>query len=76
MMPNTGEAQSVIVPLLYDTNSNTTTLAEHRTVQAQPPANQAISNMLKRFSEFNSKPNDCSLYPSVKELLTNLVIPM
>ncbi|XP_074645605.1 mediator of RNA polymerase II transcription subunit 14-like isoform X2 [Tubulanus polymorphus] len=72
-----GDAQTVIVPLLYDTNTNITSLAEQRNPQAPaPPANIAISNMLKRFAEFNPKMNECSLYPAVRELLANLVIPM
>ena len=76
-VPPGGEAQTIVIPILYDT-SNITQMAEQRSAGAPPPTQSsiAVSNMLKRFSDFNSQSSECSILPAVRELMTNLVIPM
>lgn len=73
------EPQTVVLPIVYDVSSNTTQLADRQ----PPPANMAptsatsiISNVLKRFAEFNTKPGECSIFPAIRELMTNLIIPI
>lgn len=66
--------QTIIVPVLYDINTNNTQMMEVMSTNTQ--ANMAINNMFKRFAEFNPKPVDCSIYPAIRELLSNLVVPM
>ena len=73
----TSESQTTIfVPILHDMNTNMT---QYYHDQRQPPpsnpATQAIMDMFKRFHSYNAKPNECSLYPAVRELLSNLQIP-
>ena len=76
--PPSNEPATVIVPLLYDTNTSIIQLAELRTVQPQSPVNIAISQMLKRFFEFNAQKvqqGECLLHAAVRELMANLVVP-
>ncbi|KAI0224052.1 Mediator of RNA polymerase II transcription subunit 14 [Lamellibrachia satsuma] len=69
------ESQNIVIPILYDHTMNTTQMLEQRPSEPTQ-ANLAVSNMLKRFAEFNPNPNGCSIFPAMRELLTNLVVPM
>ena len=42
----------------------------------QTPAMAAVASMLQRFSQMHHNPNECAIYPAVRELMTNLVIPV
>ncbi|KAK2192083.1 hypothetical protein NP493_39g02007 [Ridgeia piscesae] len=74
-MPPGVEPQNIVIPILYDHSMNTTQVMEQRS-QELSQSTVAVSNMLKRFIEFNPNPNGCSIYPALRELLTNLVVPM
>ncbi|GAB1598926.1 mediator of RNA polymerase II transcription subunit 14-like [Argonauta hians] len=78
MLPSNTEPQSVIVPLIYDIAANTIQLVEARlpAAQAHTPAQMAIVAMLRRFAELHQNPTECAIFPSVRELMTNLVIPI
>ncbi|KAF4526396.1 hypothetical protein B566_EDAN012686 [Ephemera danica] len=68
------ESPSLVLPLVYDMHSNLTQLAEKR--DAGPsPATTAANLQLKRFSEYNPAPDQCSLFPAVRDLLANLTLP-
>ena len=41
---------------------------------AQSPAAVAVSNLLKRFHDFNKLNDQCSIFPAVRELLMNLTL--
>ncbi|XP_055926040.1 mediator of RNA polymerase II transcription subunit 14-like isoform X1 [Argiope bruennichi] len=73
------EPQSVVFAAVYDIKMNTTTVPDNRR-DAMPisPTDPVyiITNMLKRFAEYNPNPNECSIYPAIRELLTNLVVPI
>ena len=77
-VPAGSEAQTVILPILYDMLTNTTSLADRIPPQSQQfsQAHHAVTNMLKRFQEFNHEQNRCSIAPSIQELLCNLVVPV
>lgn len=60
--------------MVYDLNTNITQLAEKRE-QVQSPAVIAASALLRRFSEYGAQHVQCSLFPAVRDLLTNLQIP-
>ncbi|RUS87452.1 hypothetical protein EGW08_004768 [Elysia chlorotica] len=66
--------QSIVVPLMYDIERNTLGRVE----KPNTPAMQAVSTMLSRFAEHyqQSHVNECAILPAVKELLTNLVLPV
>jgi len=63
------------VPILYNTSGNVTTMMFDQKSQLQPsqPA-VAVSNLLKRFHDFNKLSDQCSIFPAVRELLMNLTI--
>lgn len=69
---------SLVLPLVYDTATNITQLAEKRD---HPSSTTSVSNHMKRFAEyFNmSHSNDnqikCSIFPAVQDLITNLTLP-
>lgn len=66
--------QTITIPLLYNIHENTITLVEKG--PTLPNANlQHVSQQLKRFMERFHPNTDCAIYPAVRELLTNLVLP-
>ncbi|XP_023219267.1 mediator of RNA polymerase II transcription subunit 14-like [Centruroides sculpturatus] len=77
-LPAGVEPQTLVVPIVYDMNSNTTQLADRRDPASLSPTApiSIIRNTLKRFSDYNPQPTECSIYPAIRELLTNLVIPI
>lgn len=77
-IPPGTDSQTIVIPILYDIANNVTQMAEQRSPGAPPPtqASVAVNNMLKRFTEYASKPSECSILPAVRELMTNLVVPM
>lgn len=64
----------LVLPLVHDIMSNTTQLAERHELTSSSP-HVVVINTLKRFAEFNPNPSECSIFPCVRELVTNLVIP-
>lgn len=60
--------------MVYDLTSNITQLVERRE-QVQSPAMNAASALLRRFTEFSVQHGQCSLFPAVLDLLTNLQLP-
>ncbi|XP_055842956.1 mediator of RNA polymerase II transcription subunit 14 isoform X2 [Episyrphus balteatus] len=65
---------SLVLPMIYDLNSNITQLAERRE-QAPSQAANAAGNLLRRFADYGPQPGECSLFPAVRDLLTNLTLP-
>lgn len=67
------ECASLVLPLLYDMQVNATQLAERR---EQPSIVLAtVSNHLRRFAELNQQQSECTLFPAIRDLLMNLVLP-
>lgn len=69
-----GDPPSLVLPLVYDISTNITQLAEKRD-PGPGPATAAASTQLKRFAEYSPNLPDCSVYPAVRDLLTNLTLP-
>ncbi|XP_001354245.3 mediator of RNA polymerase II transcription subunit 14 isoform X1 [Drosophila pseudoobscura] len=65
------DSPSLVLPIVYDITMNLTQMAERRE-QVPSPMMTAASTLLRRFSEFNSQQNQCSLFPAITDLLTNL----
>lgn len=63
----------MVLPLIYDVSTNITQLAEKRD-PGPASAITAASHQLKRFAEYPNM-NECSLFPAVRDLLANLVLP-
>ena len=74
-MPNMDwkDQPSLVLPMVYDVNSNITQLAERR--EQQLVATNAVSHQLRRFADYGVQPNECSLFPAIRDLLANLVLP-
>ncbi|XP_064603828.1 mediator of RNA polymerase II transcription subunit 14-like [Liolophura sinensis] len=73
-LPQGKDPFSILVPLFYEINPNTISLAER--ALSSTPQQTAISGMLKRFAEYHQKHNECAIFPAVRELMTNLVLPL
>lgn len=69
------EPQSITIPLLYDISNNTITLVEKEPSLPNPNLQQ-VMQMLKRFMERYHSSQECAIYPAVRELMTNLVLPI
>ncbi|GFO03550.1 mediator of RNA polymerase ii transcription subunit 14 [Plakobranchus ocellatus] len=69
--------QSIVVPLMYELATNTLSRVEKANTQPSP-AMQAVTTMLNRFAvHYQQNPvKECVILPAVKELLTNLVLPV
>lgn len=65
------DSPSLVLPIVYDIQTNVTQLAE-RTGQVISPTMTAASTLLRRFAEFNAQQNQCTLFPAITDLLTNL----
>lgn len=71
---NSNEVPSLVLPLVYDTATNLTQLAEKR--DAGPAsAISAASLHMKRFAEFALNHNECSIFPAIRDLMSNFVLP-
>ncbi|CAH2229902.1 jg24513 [Pararge aegeria aegeria] len=67
-----GETQ-LLLPLVYDVQSNAMQIAERR--EGQQPHLLAVNMHLKRFAEFNQSHGECILWPAVRDLLINFSLP-
>lgn len=63
---------TLILPMVYDGQSNITQLAERRDA-ALSMAMTAVSMQLRRFSNEFGPTGECSIFPAVRDLLINLV---
>ncbi|XP_050393117.1 mediator of RNA polymerase II transcription subunit 14 [Patella vulgata] len=79
-LPPGKEAQSINIPLLYDLHYNTVNFFQYndrgQNKQLTTPTAHAIMVMLTRFGDLHQNPNECALFPAIRELMTNLVLPM
>ena len=67
------DCASLVLPILYDMMANTTQLAERG---GQPSIMlSTVSNHLRRFMEMNQQTTECTLFPAIRDLLMNLVLP-
>ena len=69
------EQQTFVVPIIYNTNGNVTNMmCDQKSQLAMSQPAVAVSNLLKRFHDFNKLSDQCSIFPAVRELLMNLAI--
>jgi len=69
------EPQTFVVPIIYNTNGNSTSMMydQKSPISLSAPA-VAVNNLLKRFHDFNTLNDQCSIFPAVRELLMNLTV--
>ncbi|XP_022095205.1 mediator of RNA polymerase II transcription subunit 14-like [Acanthaster planci] len=74
MNPPVGQdTQSIVIPIVHDMQANTTSY-----VDRQKPHNASaatVSNMLKRSNEMFQNKVECTIFPVIRDLMTNLVLP-
>ncbi|PIK47831.1 putative mediator of RNA polymerase II transcription subunit 14 [Apostichopus japonicus] len=58
------------VGIVYDKNANLTSAVN--LVKPRPPNFTTIENHLKNWNEYNMNKQDCSLFPAIRSLMTNL----
>ncbi|KAL5011139.1 hypothetical protein ScPMuIL_013444 [Solemya velum] len=80
-LPKGTEPQSIFTPLKYDPANNSIQLllfdsTKPNATHKQTPAQAEVAVRLKRFTEFHQNPNECSIFPAVRELMANLVLPV
>lgn len=66
-----GDTQ-LVLPLVYDMQTNITQLADKKDSQ---PHLTAVNMHLKRYCDFSHTHGECTLWPSVRDLLTNFTLP-
>ena len=74
-LPNPSEPQSITIPLLYNISDNSINLVEKGPTLPNPNLQQ-VMQMLKRFMERYHNSPECAIYPAVRELMCNLVLPV
>jgi mediator of RNA polymerase II transcription subunit 14 len=68
-------SDTFVIPILYTTDMNVTQMMiDQKSPVSLSPTAHAVNTLLKRFHEVNAKQTECSIYPAVRELLTNLVV--
>lgn len=65
------DSPSLVLPIVHDIATNHTQVAERRE-QVPSPMMAAANTLLRRFAEFGVQQNQCSLFPAITDLLTNL----
>ncbi|ESN95203.1 hypothetical protein HELRODRAFT_193588 [Helobdella robusta] len=68
--PSSNQPPNVILPLCYDSATNTVQLVENHKQNVNQMS--VVANILKRFSDFLVKPNECSILPAIREIIANL----
>lgn len=71
--PNNMEPPTLVLPFIYDISSNITQLADKNA--ASVPGVVVASQLLKQFMQFQNNMTECSIFPAIRELLFNLVLP-
>jgi mediator of RNA polymerase II transcription subunit 14 len=68
-------SETFVIPILYTTDMNMTQMMiDQKSPVSLSPTAHAVNSLLKRFHEVSVKQTECSIYPAVRELLTNLVV--
>lgn len=67
------DSVTLVLPLVHVVTKNLTQLVSRENVQT--PIAHAINEQLKRFSDYNAHSGECSLFPAVRDLLMNFMLP-
>jgi mediator of RNA polymerase II transcription subunit 14 len=71
--PTPMEPHTFVVPLLYNVPLNKTQMMLDQKASSSS-AIAAVGNVLNHFYEYSKMTDTCSIYPAIRELLTNLMI--
>lgn len=70
-----GDTPFMLLPVVYDTSNNQTTLAEKKDPPNPTTALYHASMHVKQFNEFNMPFNECSILPVIRDFLMNFSLP-
>lgn len=72
---STSDAPFLILPVMYDTQSNVTQLVEKKDLPSTSNALSHANLHVKRFAEYNMSHGECTLFPTIRDFLTNFSLP-
>lgn len=67
------DSVTLVLPLVHVVTKNLTQLVSRENVSS--PIAHAVNEQLKRFSDYNAHSGECSLFPAVRDLLMNFILP-
>lgn len=67
------DSVTLVLPLVHVVTKNLTQLVSRENVSS--PIAHAVNEQLKRFSDYNVHSGECSLFPAVRDLLMNFMLP-
>lgn len=67
------DAITLVLPLVHVVTKNLTQLVSRENVSS--PIAHAVNEHLKRFSDYTAHSGECSLFPAVRDLLMNFILP-
>lgn len=67
------DSVTLVLPLVYVIPKNLTQLVNKE--NGPSPITHAVNEQLKRFSDYNMHSGECSLFPAVRDLLMNFMLP-
>lgn len=67
------DSVTLVLPLVHVVTKNLTQLVSRENVQS--PIVHAVNEHLKRFAEYTAHSGECSLFPAVRDLLMNFILP-
>ncbi len=70
-----GDTPFLLLPVVYDIVNNVTNLIEKKDSPNLPAAVYLAFAHFKRFADYSLQPNECSLFPTVRDFLMNFTLP-
>lgn len=67
------DSVTLVLPIVHVVTKNLTQLVSRENVSS--PIAHAVNEQLKRFSDYNAHSGECSLFPAVRDLLMNFMLP-
>lgn len=67
------DSVTLVLPLVHVVTKNITQLVTKDNITS--PIAHALNEQLKRFSDYNAHSGECSLFPAVRDLLMNFILP-
>lgn len=67
------DAVTLVLPLVHVVTKNLTQLVSRENVST--PIAHAVNEHLKRFSDYTAHSGECSLFPAVRDLIMNFILP-
>ncbi|XP_038050987.1 mediator of RNA polymerase II transcription subunit 14-like [Patiria miniata] len=70
------DLQSIVIPIVHDMQANTTSYIDRAKPPNVPASIATVRNMLERSNSLYQNKVECTIFPVVRDLMANLVIPL